>query len=276
MTIQLTPNYQLPYPQLSDTPNPPRDIEALAERLDAVIKSIVTSYIPIGCLQMWGPSGAAPPGWLLCDGSEITRDLPSGPHAALFNAIGTTYGPGNGSSTFNLPDLRGRMPMGAGTGSGNLLSGSGKVSASNPLAARSVGQWGGEQEHILQQAELASHTHVGNAMAAHNHPIGSESANHYHGLTSVPGGYNLVASNLAWSMGQFVAGSSSLRVPYVGASSTNVNADVTTGNESAPHTHALTGVSAGTPSVQSTGNNNAHTNVEPFVVVNFIIKYTNV
>lgn len=66
-----------------------------------------------GIIQMFG--GSTPPaGWLLCDGSAVSRTT----YATLFAAIGTTWGAGDGSTTFNLPDLRGRAPIGAGTGSG--------------------------------------------------------------------------------------------------------------------------------------------------------------
>ena len=51
----------------------------------------------------------APEGWLLCDGSAVSRTT----YADLYAAIGTTYGAGNGSTTFTLPDLRGRVPAGA-------------------------------------------------------------------------------------------------------------------------------------------------------------------
>lgn len=51
----------------------------------------------------------APEGWLLCDGSAVSRTT----YANLYAAIGTTYGAGNGSTTFTLPDLRGRVPAGA-------------------------------------------------------------------------------------------------------------------------------------------------------------------
>ena len=56
-------------------------------------------------------SNSIPNGWLLCDGSAISRTT----HASLFNAIGTTYGVGDGSTTFNLPDCRGRSSIGLGT-----------------------------------------------------------------------------------------------------------------------------------------------------------------
>lgn len=55
---------------------------------------------------------AAPSGWLLCDGAAVSRTT----YARLFTVIGTTYGAGNGTTTFNLPDARGRNIIGVGTG----------------------------------------------------------------------------------------------------------------------------------------------------------------
>ena len=62
-----------------------------------------------GMVQMFAGS-TAPSGWLLCNGAAVSRTT----YAALFAVIGTTYGSGDGSTTFNLPDLRDRMPIGAG------------------------------------------------------------------------------------------------------------------------------------------------------------------
>lgn len=62
-----------------------------------------------GIIQMYGGS-TAPDGYLLCDGSAVSRTV----YQSLFEAIGTTYGAGDGSTTFNLPDLQGRVPIGAG------------------------------------------------------------------------------------------------------------------------------------------------------------------
>ena len=61
-----------------------------------------------GMIQMFAGS-TAPTGWLMCDGSAVSRTT----YATLFAVIGTTYGTGDGSTTFNLPDLRGRMPLGS-------------------------------------------------------------------------------------------------------------------------------------------------------------------
>lgn len=71
----------------------------------AMAGAVVTT--PTGAVYMYG--GVTPPsGWLICDGSAVARTT----YADLFGVIGTLYGSGDGSSTFNLPDLRGRVPVG--------------------------------------------------------------------------------------------------------------------------------------------------------------------
>jgi len=84
--------------------------------------------------------------WLLCDGSSLLRvDYPD-----LFTVIGTTYGAVDGTH-FNLPDLRGRAPIAAGSGPG--------------LTPRAVGDSFGEEDHQLTVSELASHDHsIGNVL----------------------------------------------------------------------------------------------------------------
>ena len=69
---------------------------------------------------MW-PTASAPTGFLICNGSAISRAT----YATLFAVLGTTFGSGDGSTTFNIPDFRDRMPIGAGnTYSANSLGGS--------------------------------------------------------------------------------------------------------------------------------------------------------
>jgi microcystin-dependent protein len=75
---------------------------------------------PAGIIQMYGGS-TAPTNWLLCDGSAVSRTT----YSNLFTAIGTNYGVGNGSTTFNLPNLTNRMPIGKGTGSFATLNNTG-------------------------------------------------------------------------------------------------------------------------------------------------------
>lgn len=91
--------------------------------------------VPIGMVAPYGGS-SAPSGWLLCDGSAVSRTT----YAALFAITSTTYGIGDNSTTFNLPDLRSRLPLGAGTGtkvatfssrSGNVITVTGLSNAAN-------------------------------------------------------------------------------------------------------------------------------------------------
>ncbi len=89
----------------------------------------------------WTARTTAPGGWLACDGTMLDpSDEPD-----LFDAIGTTYG-GNGVTTFNLPDMRGRVPVGAGAGAG--------------LTTRAPGQAFGAEAHVLTTAQVPSHTHT--------------------------------------------------------------------------------------------------------------------
>jgi microcystin-dependent protein len=83
----------------------------------------------------------APQGWALCNG----QTLPISANNALFALLGTTYG-GNGSTTFNLPDLQGRLPLHAGNGAG--------------LPVYTLGQKAGTQSVTLTQQQIPSHTHA--------------------------------------------------------------------------------------------------------------------
>lgn len=85
---------------------------------------------------------AAPTGYLLCNGATVSRTT----YAALFAIIGTAFGAGDGSTTFALPDLRSRVPVGAGQGTS--------------LTNRVLAAVGGEENHALTIAELAAHTHT--------------------------------------------------------------------------------------------------------------------
>lgn len=94
-----------------------------------------------GVIVMYGGT-SAPSGWLVCDGSEVSRST----YSTLFGIIGTTYGVGDGSTTFNLPDLRGRAGIGAGTGGG--------------LTERTLGEEVGYEEHTLTIDEMPAHRHA--------------------------------------------------------------------------------------------------------------------
>lgn len=70
---------------------------------------VTNNSVPTGALLMWS-TGSVPAGWLLCDGTAVSRTT----YSTLFGVIGTTFGSGNGSTTFNLPNYQNRAPFGAG------------------------------------------------------------------------------------------------------------------------------------------------------------------
>jgi microcystin-dependent protein len=109
----------------------------------AQIEAAPSVVVPSGTIVAYGGS-SAPSGWLFADGSEVSRTQ----FRTLFQAIGTTYGAGNGSTTFRLPDLRGRVPVGADGSAGRL-------SANDAL-----GQAAGEEKHTLSLGETPSHAHA--------------------------------------------------------------------------------------------------------------------
>lgn len=113
----------------------------------------VPAKVPTGALMAYGGT-AAPTGWLLCYGQAIDRTT----YAGLFTVIGTAYGVGDGTTTFNLPDLRGRVTAGKDDMGGSAASR--LTSTTMTPDGNTLGATGGEQTHQLTEAELAAHVHV--------------------------------------------------------------------------------------------------------------------
>lgn len=132
---------------------------------------------PTGSVMEFAGS-SAPSGWLFCDGSAVSRIT----YSALFGILNTTYGAGDGSSTFNLPDLRGRVVVGAGAGPG--------------LTSRTLAATGGEETHLLTTGELPAHNHPGSTAADHTHPQ-NVSANPGTGGPGIRADYNADATGLS-------------------------------------------------------------------------------
>jgi microcystin-dependent protein len=107
-----------------------------------------------GIIKLFG-GAAAPAGYLLCDGTSYLRAT----YPDLFTAIGTTFGSVDGTH-FNVPDLRGRVPVGVGTGTGGGSSGTGLPSGGSALTAVAMAGWKGEETHALSVAELPAHHHT--------------------------------------------------------------------------------------------------------------------
>lgn len=129
---------------------------------------------------------AAPTGWLLCNGAQVSRVT----YQSLFNLIGTTYGAGDGSTTFNVPDLSQRFPLGkAASGTGATLGASGgNIDHTHT---------GGSHTHAITSG--GSHSHGGATGSAGSHDHGgatSTEPNHTHtysGTTDAPGSAALAA-----------------------------------------------------------------------------------
>ena len=101
--------------------------------------NLIKDTVPAGVVDMFAGS-TAPSGYLLCDGSAVSRST----YSKLFTAIGTTYGSGDGSTTFNLPNLKGKVAVGLN---------------SADTSFDTLGETGGEKTHTLTVAEMPSHTH---------------------------------------------------------------------------------------------------------------------
>ena len=153
-----------------------------------------------------------PTGWLLCDGSVISRTT----YAFLYNAIGTTYGQGDGSTTFSLPNLADKFVLGKGT------------------TYSTLGATGGEKTHTLSIGELPSHGHSGST---------STDGNHAHSVSTLVSGSQFVGSH----------------------NNNNCTWGTATTSYSGSHSHTV--------SISNTGNGQAHNNMPPYIVMNYIIKY---
>ena len=108
-----------------------------------------------GIILPWGDA-SIPTGFLECDGSAVSRVT----YSALFAVVGTTYGSGNGSTTFDLPDLQNNCCIGSSPGKALASTGGAETVASSGDIAGSLG------DHILTTPEIPSHTHTGNGGAA--------------------------------------------------------------------------------------------------------------
>jgi len=136
-----------------------KDGSVTAAKLDSAAVSVL---MPTGTVLSY--AGISLPGvagdWLYCDGSEYNREISPGVSTPLFLALGTTYGVGNGSTTFNIPDLRGRVIAGqddmGGTSANRLTNPSSTI---NGIDGDILGAYGGAETHTLLEAEMPSHNH---------------------------------------------------------------------------------------------------------------------
>ena len=228
-------------PGISFTADPDTGFRRSADGTIAVVSNgaDVASFGPTGITS--GVKGAAgvgsgslwftntpPAGWLICNGQHASRTE----YAALFAVIGTTYGAGNGTTTFALPDLRGCAPVGSDLTPGN--GNSGRLTNFFGAAAHTLGAIFGSAVHVLSLGQMPAHQHGGSTDAQ---------GNHAHNVT-------MRASGSTSAGNAFILG------PQMG--SMGYTTDVQ-GN----HAHNF--------ATDWRGNNEAHNNVQPSFVLNFII-----
>lgn len=246
------------------------------------LTELLALALPIGTIQMYTkstpPAATASGGtWLVCDGStKVRTDYPD-----LHTIITNTYGAYPSASTFVLPDLRARVPVGYNAGT----LGSGPTARTGKAIAASSG----EENHILSEAELEQHSHS-LPNTTHTHPI--TDVNHSHAgansgstepatLTITDDGHFHDTPHVK-SWGSSAAGYKPEWGP--GPEVVNVSSDPkTTGITIADHKHSFTTTSVGTgltatqPALTgitvtgNTGSNTAHNNMPPYQVVNYII-----
>jgi microcystin-dependent protein len=151
--------------------------------------TVLDTLIPPGMLM---PTAATllvvPPGWLLCDGSAVSRRT----YAALYDAVGIAYGVGDGATTFNLPNLKGRVIVGqdAGQTEFDVLGETGGSKTSTAPHTHDLAS----HSHTLTSSSISDNTSdgpAGNASGYVANPQGWQGAdrNHYHGIGHYHTGY---------------------------------------------------------------------------------------
>lgn len=175
-TLTADPNNILPviFPEDTTTGSDGDDwsaasLEQMAQQLLNRFELLKLQANPLGTVLAWaGPNSAVPTKYLLCDGQAISRAT----YAALFAQVGTAFGLGNGSSTFNVPDMRDKFVMGA--------------SVTNVL-----GNTGGSNDVTLSANQIPTHNHATTVDAAGSHTHTGSASNagtHTHTADAIPGG----------------------------------------------------------------------------------------
>ena len=226
---------------------------ALAVAAAAV--DITNFLVPVGTMLPWsGAEASIPAGWLLCSGQAVVRATYVALNA-LYSTATYPYGVGNGTTTFNVPDMRGRLPVG--------LDNMGGVDAGRIATANTLGLAVGTETHTLTLGEMPAHSHGG--------VTGFFDTNHAHtGTTDTAPAHTHAFSTYA----QF-----SVVVP--GGSTFGINASFQTGvavDVAGDHTHTFdTGnQSTGTPnhqhSLTSAGSGTAFSMMQPSLFMNWIVR----
>ena len=208
---------------------------------DAASKGQLDAAMPVGVVTSYA-GAAAPAGWALCDGAAVSRTT----YPGLFAAIGTSHGAGNGSTTFNLPDLRGRFVLAAGAGSG--------------LTVRALAAKSGTENHTLTAGEMPTHSHGGatGSNGSHSHS--------YSGSTSGVGDH----THAAW--GEAGSGYMIDTWQYSDGNGTPGGSTLPAGAHSHTYSGGTSTAAAHSHTIPPDGSGEAHNNMPPFYTLTYIIK----
>ena len=214
-------------------------------------KAYVDAVLPVGIIQAYAGSTAPGSNWLFCQGQAVSRST----YAGLFGVVGTTYGVGDGSTTFNLPNLQGRIPVGRDTGQ---------------VEFDVLGEVGGAKTHTLTSGEMPVHDHV----MTHGH-TGSISVTVNDNTTDlvtralafVDGGFATGLNTTPWNAASppILAMNSGLVAPLAGMAQSYIT----------EHGHTASGtvtINNHIGSTGSAGSGSAHNNLQPYIVLNYVIK----
>lgn len=197
-----------------------------------------------GLIYMYGGS-TAPNGFLICDGSEISRTT----YSSLFAAIGTIYGAGDNSTTFNIPNISGRVAIGS-------------------SVRNTIGTTGGEETHTLLTNEMPTHSHT-IPSHGHTHTIKATTPKLVHSITQPMFTYTPPAGSQKSSY------YSSGKKDVTNANTTTAasrSANLAIANHAATactKTGSITDCSAFDS--ETTGSGSSHNNMQPYITLNYII-----
>ena len=246
--------------------------------------SVLGATVPLGLIQMFVGTSSPNAYWKVCDGSALNTYTYKDLHAIISNNYGgTAFSSGvtdqsGATTTFNLPDMRARVPVGYNTDANIDISGT----DATKLSTRSLNAKGGKENVVLTEAQLASHTHnLGDTShnhniteSAHGHTIDAHSvtvndSGHRHDYfkASVGRGATDIFENPPFQYPTNTASNS-------GTESATTGITVTVPEHTLdPNTTGITinDASLSVSATQGTGSDNAHENMAPFVVINYII-----